>query len=395
MMYLRQTWAIFVDAYLELNAKRLFWVTFGISALMVAAFAGIGINEKGITILWWELPIKLMAELYQYGIINKPLFYKFIFLQIGFQVWLTWAATILALISTAGIIPDFVTGGSIELSLSRPIGRLRLFLTKYATGLLFVALQVGVFTGLAFLVIGIRGGEWVWTLFWGVPLVLAFFSFIYCVMVLVGLLTRSTMASLVTACVFWLALACLHAVEGGIYLQLKTQEAIRVDLQRARLAEVQADMAKVDEEIKATPPAEPDAAHPKQARLENLTRTRATWETTLAKSEASLKTYTQVHAILYAAKTVLPKTSETMELLSRWLITGDEVERFIAHGEQAGGMVEFNEDDGGVRVSGRRVRIEMAEALRGRSVGWVLGTSLAFEAVILGAACWVFCRRDF
>jgi hypothetical protein len=30
-----------------------------------------------------------------------------------------------------------------------------------------------------------------------------------------------------------------------------------------------------------------------------------------------------------------------------------------------------------------------------RSVRWVLGTSLAFEAVVLGLGAWVFCRRDY
>jgi hypothetical protein len=41
------------------------------------------------------------------------------------------------------------------------------------------------------------------------------------------------------------------------------------------------------------------------------------------------------------------------------------------------------------------VILEVQEQIKDRPVWWVVGTSLAFEAVVLGIACWVFCRRDF
>ena len=406
MIALRQTLAILVDAYRELNARKLFWITMGLSALIVAAFACVGISEKGLTVLWWEFPIQIMAELIQHGIIDKPLFYKFIFFTIGYNLWLTWAATILALVSTAGIMPEFVTSGSIELSLCRPIGRLRLFLTKYASGLLFVGLQVAVFTGLSFIVIGLRGGGWAWSMWWGVPLVLAFFSFIYCIMVLVGLLTRSTMASLLTACVFWLLVWGLHVSETGIYLQLLTREEIKLSLQKTRLTQLQGDIAKLTAEATSPPPTDTpapkaDADAPKDAappptspKLERLRDQEKVWTERIAESEKSLKTYNTVHSILFAVKTMLPKTSETMELLQHRLISGEQMERFITRGENAGG-IQFDDNDGGVRIPGRQLRAEIDKVLRSRSTGWVLGTSLLFEAVILGAACVIFCRRDF
>jgi hypothetical protein len=42
-----------------------------------------------------------------------------------------------------------------------------------------------------------------------------------------------------------------------------------------------------------------------------------------------------------------------------------------------------------------RVPIRVEEAKRNRTVAWVLGTSIAFEVVVLGIACWIFRRRDF
>ena len=57
-------------------------------------------------------------------------FYKRLFVSIGIEIWLAWIALILALASTAGIFPDLMTAGSIDLFVSKPIGRLRLFLTE-------------------------------------------------------------------------------------------------------------------------------------------------------------------------------------------------------------------------------------------------------------------------
>jgi hypothetical protein len=41
------------------------------------------------------------------------------------------------------------------------------------------------------------------------------------------------------------------------------------------------------------------------------------------------------------------------------------------------------------------VQKDVIEKTRERSVWWVLGTSLLFEAVVLGMACFIFVRRDF
>src|SRR5258705_12779130 len=102
--------------------------------------------------------------------------------------WVPGWALIRPRFPPASIFPDFTAGGSVDLYLSRPISRLRLFLTKYATGLLFVALQVAVFASACFLVIGIRGGAWEPRIFLSIPLVVLVFSLLFCICVLLGLL---------------------------------------------------------------------------------------------------------------------------------------------------------------------------------------------------------------
>jgi hypothetical protein len=41
------------------------------------------------------------------------------------------------------------------------------------------------------------------------------------------------------------------------------------------------------------------------------------------------------------------------------------------------------------------VQQQVEEEIGVRDLPWIAGTSLGFEAVILGMAAWVFCRRDF
>jgi hypothetical protein len=38
---------------------------------------------------------------------------------------------------------------------------------------------------------------------------------------------------------------------------------------------------------------------------------------------------------------------------------------------------------------------KLDQTMKSRSLWWVIGTSLAFEAVVLLLAAWSFCRRDF
>ena len=78
-----------------------------------------------------------------------------------------------------------------------------MFFTKYLGGLMFVFLQVGLFCIDAFLVVGWRVGEWNVTIFLAIPLVTLFFSYLFCVNVFFGVLTRSTLVALLFTVLFW------------------------------------------------------------------------------------------------------------------------------------------------------------------------------------------------
>jgi ABC-type transport system involved in multi-copper enzyme maturation permease subunit len=199
--------AIFLDGYRDLAARKLFWITLILSGVVMAGFGLLGINNGELYFLWFHIDVPIA----QY-------FYDSIFAYVVMGVWLTWVAIGLALISTAGIFPDLLVSGTIDLYLARPIGRLRFFLIKYASGLLFVALQVGVFSLASFVVLGIRGHQWRPSLFLAIPVVLCFFSYIYCVCVVLGVWTRSTIAALLLTILFWGFCSLLYQANAGVLM---------------------------------------------------------------------------------------------------------------------------------------------------------------------------------
>lgn len=397
---MRQTWALLVDAYRELNARKLFWITLGLSGLIVAAFAAAGINDRGLTFLHWEIPAPITTRLTTPGF-----FYKFIFDNLGIKLWLTWAAMVLAIISTASLIPDFVLSGAIELTLSKPIGRVRLFITKYLTGLLFAGLQVALFTTACFLVIGIRGGEWEPRVFLAIPIVLSVFSFLYCVSALAGMLTRSTIASVLITGLFWFVLFLLNAGDAATLTQ-KTRTQLTLDQANVRYERrekvVKAMVVKQRAE-EAEAKGEPPPAEPTAEELAASDAILARQKVIVDNSRTDLKSITWWNTLFVYIKTPLPKTADTTGLLERNLLSMEDIRRIRElTGEAAEPEEEEFDEKGDVKVDRPQRRLQHAriedrveELLRSRSLWWVLGTSFAFEAAVLAAACLVFARKDF
>jgi ABC-type transport system involved in multi-copper enzyme maturation permease subunit len=388
-----QTLAIFRDAYRELNSKKMFWITLVISSFVVLVFAAFGINEKGVTFL----NLQMNTSPFDSNMIPRKKFYLFAFANIGVPVWLTWAASILALISTASIFPDFLASGSIELTLSKPISRLRLFLTKYVAGLLFVGLQVLAFSLASFLVIGIRGGtrdSWEPSILLAIPVVLVFFSYLFCICVLLGLLTRSTVASLLLTLLAWLGLWGVNSADGLLLVQRETvavnadRASRRLDRQeqaaRARLAELREQGQPI--------PGEGGTPLPQGAsdQLEAVNQSLAKARLDSKEASDSARRWARYSGMVTLVKTILPKTADTIGLLDRSLLSAEDKKLF-------GGPRRDVNDDSLARFGNNDPEVvrRLEHAVRDRPVWWIVGTSLGFEALILGIGALVFCRRDF
>lgn len=391
-MIVTQTAALFVDAYRELNARKLFWITMALNVLAVAIFAGLGINDRGPSFLHWTFDNEFLNT----GLISKELFYKLQFTEWGIPVWLSWVATILALISTAGMFPDLISGGVIETMLSKPISRWRLFFTKYLAGLMFVMLQVTVFSVGCFLVIWVRGGAVQPTLFLAIPIVVLFFSYLFGVCALLGMVTRSTIAALLLTILFWFMVFLVNSSD-RIVLGMREGSIVRAEDERKNIGnqDVFADRRLAQLIEAGDPPrdAEGELITDPDAQRLAINPALAASRERLEKSEAAVETWAAWSARVGALKFVLPKTQETIALLERNLISQEEINKLI--GDSTGFTPPDNDEPRGPAMADPRVQARVQAISRSRSLAWVLGTSIGFQVICLALCVLIFARRDF
>ena len=379
---LRQTLAILHDAYREMNSKKMFWICLLLSGFAMACFAVVAVTETGLTFAGRDFASPYVAVTSQY---------KFLFRYVIIEYWLTWGMLILAIISTAGIFPDFLSGGSIELFISKPISRLRLFFTKYLCGMLFVLLQVTIFAIVAFVVVGVRGTMWEPRLFLAIPIVLCMFSYLYALSILFGVLSRSTVASLLLTILIWALIGGAHFGEVRL-LAMKNLKQRRVEL--------------LDRQLKAVPTKPTTASSPSRGSMMDAMRKafatgrpvaptpalRERLQSTRNEAANDLHFWTFWHKVAMPLHLIAPKTSDTSDLLLHQLLTTDEFMQ-MTQGQPEDMAEQFGNQ--GIDPDLWRLNNEVESIRRGRTVQTTIGTSLIFEGIIVGIAAWIFCRRDF
>jgi ABC-type transport system involved in multi-copper enzyme maturation permease subunit len=360
-----QLLAILLDTYRELSSRRLFWLSLVLSALVVLSFALVGINEEGVQIIVWTLDIPFLNT----RNIEAAEFYKLTFYGLGVRFWLGWLACLLALVSSAGLFPEMVAGGTVETLLARPVPRWRIYLFKFLGGLLFTALQVTVFCAASFLVIGLRGNALEPGVFLAVPMVTILYSYLFSVCALLGTWTRSGIAALLLTVLFW-----------GFLFMLNVSEQMVNGFRIARLEE----FAAIDRTIEKR--RQKDA----QADVSDLLAERESGQEGWRKLAAA-------HRILLVAKTAFPKTDETTALVQRWIVNAANLDAAAEESEdgQAPARRKGRGSFGTTRARESDVRKAIERDMESRGVDWIVGTSLLFEAVVLALGCRHFSRRDF
>jgi ABC-type transport system involved in multi-copper enzyme maturation permease subunit len=327
--------AIINDTYRSLKARGLFWVVFWISIVLVVVFSSFGCNEKG----WYGL-FGLMSFDSSYMV--KGTAWEESMLLGGMSQVITWwvmtFSLLLALFPATTVFPDTMQPGTIDFLLAKPISRLQLFLGKYLGALLIVAVQSSVVVGGMLLALLIRLGKFYPDVLWSIPATVLIFSFIYCFNVLVGILSKSSVAALLWTLLFWGLLWAVQKVE------LNTGQQSYLD------------------------------------QMKDLG------------GEAGTKTVEQVHLYSRRVMNVLPKTQETELLFSQRIATKapysfPEIMLRATAKSDAEFMTQRSFYDA--------MDMKQAEASVVRPAWFVVATSLGFEAVVLGLAYLAFRRRDF
>lgn len=328
---MRPALAILTDAFRLLQARKLFWVSMGISALVALLYLSIGFDDEGVTLFFgafnFEVPFARKG-------FNDDLVYLGIFRQFIIGAWLTWVAAMLGLIAYAPVFPEFMEEGSAGVTLSKPVTRPLLFLYKFLGGLLFMAVQVTVFVVIVLIAIRWRLGFWSFSILWSVPVVLLVFSYLLAVMVWLGIKTRSVVASVLLTLVFWFGCFLIQGLEAWTYGSVRSGTGLM-----------------------GQPLDEDD----------------------MAQTEG-------FHAAAKFCYAVTPKTGATITLLDRWIVLEDGKD--LANSSLDAMM------DGRDSMSGMS-RETLEDDIDRHSPLFIIGSSLLFEGVVLLLGMRAFCRRDF
>ncbi|MEC9094647.1 MAG: ABC transporter permease [Planctomycetota bacterium] len=114
------------------------------------------------------------------------------------------AGILMALIVTSNIIPQTFDPGSLNLLLSKPISRWKLFIAQFLGGCAFITLTMSFFFVGVWLYLGSRLGYWNPRLLLYIPSFIGIFAVYYSASAVAGLLWRSSIVSVVAGASLWL-----------------------------------------------------------------------------------------------------------------------------------------------------------------------------------------------
>jgi CHASE3 domain sensor protein len=197
------------------------------------------------------------------------------------------------------------------------------------------------------------------------------------------MMTKSGIAALLVTGVFWMTLFSVSVSEGTL-TAIVTNEEVQLELYQEGIDKQQKQL----EEI-VSKSSEDFRIEKREARIEKM---KADNEDSIEFLDKIKPWQTRISWML----TLLPKTSQTIGLLDRWLSSDDG---FDLAAIMRGDMSELEEMEDFEPTSHQALHRESNRRLQdeydGRSLWYVIGTSVIFEGLVLGLASLIFCRRDF
>jgi ABC-type transport system involved in multi-copper enzyme maturation permease subunit len=218
-----QFWALIVDSFRESIDRKIFWVMLLITLVVAGAMFCIGFQPGRIDILFGTWSIA--TDKFTLAGKIRPDFLAGIATEWIMDNILGWLAIILAVIATAGFLPSLMERGVIEVVLSKPLPRWKVFLSKYIGSLLFFAFHAVIFVALTFFIVGFRWGAWVPGYLLGIPLTVLLFSFLYCVSALVAVTTRSSTAAILITLGAWVGFAGIQSLGDAFEMYPKWKDS--------------------------------------------------------------------------------------------------------------------------------------------------------------------------
>ena len=138
-------------------------------------------------------------------------------------------ALLISIVLTAFYIPNMLRKGSIDLLISKPLGRSQLLVYKYIGGLTFIFLLTAFTVGGVWFVLALRSGVWDLSFLIVIPVLTFTFAILYAVSTLAAVLTRSAIVSILAALAFAVFLYIVGFVK-TIFDALKANDQTKKEL---------------------------------------------------------------------------------------------------------------------------------------------------------------------
>ena len=118
--------------------------------------------------------------------------------QSGFSVFLYIICTFMAIFATAHLVPRMQDKGTVDLYLSRPVGRVKLLLSRYVAGLILAASNVIYLVGSMWLIVAWKTGVANPRFLLGGAIIFLVIATLLAFAFLIGVITSSTAVSIMT-----------------------------------------------------------------------------------------------------------------------------------------------------------------------------------------------------
>ncbi len=226
--------ALFLDALYQVLDNKVFRILAGVVLALVLSTFVIGAREDALVLLfgWKELfyeDIFRFFELPYPGVEGAGK----ILVQNVQQVLIDGLAGTLgimfAVAATAFFVPRMLEKGAADTLFSKPVSRPALLLSRYLAGLMFVAILATVLVGGMQIGFLLNSGYSDPGFLWSILTLTYVFGLLHGVAILVGVVTRSTVASILMTLVFMLFNGCVHNgwLAKELFLDQNTVERMR------------------------------------------------------------------------------------------------------------------------------------------------------------------------
>jgi ABC-type transport system involved in multi-copper enzyme maturation permease subunit len=207
------------DTFRQTLSSRVFWILLGLSLFCIVFCLGVSIeggalkdvNElitpKGELIGESKAPAGRASLLF--GAFSYPFTRQALdevhFLQSIFASWIAGTiGVVMALVWTAGFVPDSLQPSAASVLLAKPAPRWLFLAGKYLGVVCFIALHATIFFVGTWFALGLRTDVWDVNYLAGIPLMVFHFAVIFSCSVLLAAFFRSTTACVVGVVLFWI-----------------------------------------------------------------------------------------------------------------------------------------------------------------------------------------------